>query len=335
MNHQWSDIQPKLSGLWEDAMRSLTDIDERCFNRKHQACPSCGGSDRYRFDNDRHEKGDGGAICSQCGSGDGMYWLMKLTGWEFKEAVNALGDYIGAVPQERITLAKQKLTVERDNSYSARETSERCNAIMSHAMEFPTHIYPMAEGISPEPLMVINKEKTNSKGEKEVIESRISVQIFDILEFPEAGKEPKTSVCNVALVDKIGNISFIAGKDNLHPNGRMSYGAVTVIGQNTKKAIYLVAGWADAWHVHHYTGAQVWCCWSIQNMDKVAFKFSDKCSEDKIRMAINYDFDELCEAEKNNCKVIVPLGLGKIKGSGGFERAVYDPGSLLDSYLPQ
>ena len=330
MNHQWRDIEPKMIGMWQDALSHMTDINNKCFSGKHQSCPSCGGSDRFRFDNNRHAKGDGGAICSQCGSGNGIYWLQKLTGWNFSDAVNALGNFLGAVPAERIEIAKKNISVMPDNIYSAQMTPEAAKSLMAKCFEFPTHIYPLQEGIGPEPLMVMNKERVNGLGKKEVIDARIMVPIIKIAEFPQQGSEPLGEMVNVAMIDKAGNVSFPCGKDEHHPNGKLSFGSVSVIGNNTKKAIYLCAAWSDGWHVHHHTGAQVWVTWSVSNLDKVAFYFGKECENGKLRMAVNFDFDELCEAEKNACKVIIPVSRGKIKNGGGFEKVIYDPSSLLD-----
>lgn len=330
MNHQWRDIEPKMIGLWQDALSHMTDINNKCFSGKHMACPSCGGSDRFRFDNNRHAKGDGGALCSQCGSGNGMHWLQKLTGWGFSDTVNALGDFLGAVPIERIAIAKKNVAIMPDNIYSAQMAPEDVKSLMARCVEFPTHIYAMAEGIAPEALMVRNKERVNGSGQKEVVDSRIMVPIVKITDFPEQGSEPNFELVSVAMIDKTGNVSYPCGKDEHHPNGKLAFGGVSVIGANNKKAIYLCADWADGWHVHHHTGAQVWVTWSVSNLDKVAFKFGRECADGLLRMAVNYDFDELCEAEKNECKVIIPANRGNIKHGGGFEKVIYDPGSLLD-----
>lgn len=329
-NHQWNEIEPKMLGMWQDALSTMTDINNKCFSGKHQACPYCSGKDRFRFDNNRYDKGDGGALCSQCGSGNGIYWLQKLTGWSFSDAVNACGDFIGAVPPERIAIAKKNVQLIPDNIYSATAAESDISRIMARAIDFPTHIYPLEQGIAPEPLMVLNKEQVNGKGEREVIDSRIVVQMIKIDEFPAEGKEPKGTPVNLVMIDKTGGLSFPVGKDEYHPNGKMAFGAVSVIGANTKKAIYLCADWADSWHVHHATGAQVWCCYTVSNLDKVAYYFYPECTDGRLRMACNYSFDELCEAEKRSCKVILPVGNESIKEGRQFQKVIFDPGALLD-----
>jgi putative DNA primase/helicase len=65
----------------------------------HQPCPNCGGEDRYRWDQD---DGPGGWFCNQCGGkdrmgggGNGMDLLMRVKGWEFKDACRRVEEHLG------------------------------------------------------------------------------------------------------------------------------------------------------------------------------------------------------------------------------------------------
>lgn len=85
---QWPDILASLGGLSSD---QLTD--------RHQPCPACGGTDRYRWDDD---DGDGAWFCNQCGGknhqgggGNGLDLLMRVRGWSFAEACEQLERHLG------------------------------------------------------------------------------------------------------------------------------------------------------------------------------------------------------------------------------------------------
>jgi len=54
--------------------------------------PGCGGKDRFRFD-DRN--GTGSFICSQCGAGDGIEFVKRYLGLEFKDAAREIEKHIG------------------------------------------------------------------------------------------------------------------------------------------------------------------------------------------------------------------------------------------------
>ena len=88
---RWPDLLAELGGLTAD---QLTD--------KHQPCPCCGGSDRYRFDD---RDGSGSWFCNQCGGkdqagggGTGMDLLMRVTGWQYAEACQRIEQHLGAIP---------------------------------------------------------------------------------------------------------------------------------------------------------------------------------------------------------------------------------------------
>lgn len=76
---------------WPSVLRSLGVGEEFLLNR-HGPCPACGGTDRYRFDNRR---GRGDYYCGKCGAGSGFDLLMKVHGWDFREAFQAVLETAG------------------------------------------------------------------------------------------------------------------------------------------------------------------------------------------------------------------------------------------------
>jgi putative DNA primase/helicase len=65
----------------------------------HQPCPNCGGEDRYRWDQD---DGPGGWYCNGCGGkdhmgggGNGIGLLMRVTGWDYREAARKVEAHLG------------------------------------------------------------------------------------------------------------------------------------------------------------------------------------------------------------------------------------------------
>lgn len=49
--------------------RILPALGVKVIKNRHQTCPVCGGSDRFRFDD---KEGRGTWFCNQCGAGDGL-----------------------------------------------------------------------------------------------------------------------------------------------------------------------------------------------------------------------------------------------------------------------
>ena len=61
-------------GRWPNLFPELG-VPVALLNGKHQACPMCGGKDRFRFTD---HGGTGAYICNQCGNGSGVDLVMKL-----------------------------------------------------------------------------------------------------------------------------------------------------------------------------------------------------------------------------------------------------------------
>ena len=85
---QWPRLLMELGGL---APNQLTD--------RHQPCPACGGTDRYRWDRD---DGPGGCFCNRCGGKDhqgggmsGLDLLMRVRGWSLQDACAAVERHLG------------------------------------------------------------------------------------------------------------------------------------------------------------------------------------------------------------------------------------------------
>jgi putative DNA primase/helicase len=85
-------------GKWRGILLELG-IEESFLNGKHGPCPMCGGSDRFRWDN---QHGNGGYICGQCGAGSGFSLLMGVNGWDFKTAAQRVDEIVGNVDAEPI-----------------------------------------------------------------------------------------------------------------------------------------------------------------------------------------------------------------------------------------
>jgi len=93
------DIIEAARGRWPDILQHLAGIPADQLTDRHQACPLCGGTDRYRFDD---KDGSGSWFCNQCGgkdqhggAGSGMDLLLRRTHWDFKEAARRIEAHLG------------------------------------------------------------------------------------------------------------------------------------------------------------------------------------------------------------------------------------------------
>ena len=88
-------------GSWPQLLMELGGLSPEQLTDRHQPCPACGGTDRYRWDRD---DGPGGWFCNQCGgkdhnggAGSGMDLLTRVTGWSFADACRRVEAHLGIV----------------------------------------------------------------------------------------------------------------------------------------------------------------------------------------------------------------------------------------------
>jgi putative DNA primase/helicase len=94
-----SDVLLAADGQWPRLLTELAGLAPEQLQDRHQPCPACGGTDRYRWDRD---DGPGGWFCNQCGGrersgggGSGMDLLLRLTGWDFATAARRIEAQLG------------------------------------------------------------------------------------------------------------------------------------------------------------------------------------------------------------------------------------------------
>ena len=108
--------QHSARGKWRGILLELG-VPEKALTGKHTACPLCGGSDRFRFD-DQDRRGT--YICGQCGAGDGMKLAMEFTGQPFPDVARRIDQMLGNIKADGQPVAS-KLS-EDDRRRLLRET---------------------------------------------------------------------------------------------------------------------------------------------------------------------------------------------------------------------
>lgn len=87
------------AGRWPQLLADLGGLSAEQLTNRHQPCPACGGTDRYRWDRD---DGPGGWFCNRCGgkdhaggAGSGLDLLMRVRGWSLADACSAVERHLG------------------------------------------------------------------------------------------------------------------------------------------------------------------------------------------------------------------------------------------------
>lgn len=297
----YNDIEPKMTGLWEDFLKSVMGFDQKTFNKKHQACPHCGGKDRFRWDDKLSTPGDGGYVCGQCGSGNGMNLFMKCTGYQFPDAVKIVADFINHVPVETREIKRKKAVKAVDTSKPWYvDIHEQVRALCKTASPLESAKICTRYGIWLDLQSVMY-------GEIDFIINTI--------------RTADGRIVNAALIDPDSGETEILAKEG------MSLGAWTAIGKDEGNNIYIVEDWLDAHIVHQATKAQVWCCYTSLGVDMV---LREQKENQRLRLAVNRNDEDLIQIAANNLRsVIFPTG-ETIKQSLKMEPAVYDPWAIIN-----
>lgn len=105
-----TDTVKQACGHWP---RILPALGMKVIKNRHQACPVCGGADRFRFDD---KEGRGTWFCNQCGAGDGLKLVEKVFGVSASEAagkVNAVTGHLPPVAPEVVAAADAGTEADR------------------------------------------------------------------------------------------------------------------------------------------------------------------------------------------------------------------------------
>ena len=300
------EVLPRMMGMWKDALINICDAPESFFNGKHQPCLYCGGRDRARWTDNLSIKGDGGNICNQCGNDTGIGLMMRLTGMNYSEAINVLGDWLNLIPVEVISKANKRASRTSPYKMGAQIDHERCLEIMERT-----------ERVESTPLSIY--EGIYSEFGFDVGRTRSGELIHAIPCFMAYSDGISEEMCNVMFINEEGDVSY-AAKDYTRQS-------ISVIGSfKDDEYAYLVDNWVDGVRVHLATGNRcVLVCHSSYNMEMVAYALRSH----KLRVACKLDRELLCVADDRCIDVVIPNDEYSFKS--GIRKKIYKASDLLNS----
>ena len=114
------------AGRWDQIIPATCGVSQDVFDGAHQACPKCGGKDRFRAFGDFADTG--GTICNQCGRfADGLATIGWLTGQTFPQVVELACDFLGIEPKQQSRARKQ--SADPDENLVFQEWNEELVAL--------------------------------------------------------------------------------------------------------------------------------------------------------------------------------------------------------------
>ena len=292
--------------------RILPALGVPVIKNRHQACPVCGGSDRFRFDD---KEGRGTWFCNQCGAGDGLKLVEKVFGVKPSEAaqkVNAVAGCLPPVAPEAMAAAGAETDADRKAAAAlAVRLMEKTRTATGNAYltrkGFPGH----------ECVMLTSTHKTGG----------VTFRAGDVI---VPLHDDSGALVNLQLISADGLKRTLKG-------GAVKGTCHTIEGQKQAgKRLWIAEGYATALTVHHLTGETVMVALSSVNLLSLASLARQKHPACQIVLAadrdLNSDGQTRAAAAALACegKVALPPVFGDWndafmqKGEEATRKAIYD-----------
>lgn len=279
-----TDTVKQACGHWP---RILPALGVKVIKNRHQACPVCGGSDRFRFDD---KEGRGTWFCNQCGAGDGLKLVEKVFGVTPSEAagkVNAVTGSLSPVAPEVIA------SVEADTVVDRKAATALAVRLMEKTRPATGNAYLTRKGFPVlECLTLTTMHKT---GGVTFRAGDVVVPLYD-----DTG-----ALVNLQLINADGLKRTLKG-------GQVKGACHIIEGKKQAgKRLWIAEGYATALTVHHLTGETVMVALSSVNLLSLASLARQKHPACQIVLAadrdLNGDGQSKAAAAADACEGIVAL----------------------------
>ncbi len=271
-------------GRWP---RILPALGVKVIKNRHQSCPVCGGSDRFRFDD---KEGRGTWFCNQCGAGDGLKLVEKVFGVTPSEAagkVNAVTGNLPPVAPEMI--AATEAETEADRKAAAALTVR----LMEKTRPATGNAYLTRKGFPT--LECLTLTAMHKTGGVMFRAGDVIVPLHD-----DTG-----ALVNLQLINSEGLKRTLKG-------GQVKGACHVIEGKKQAgKRLWIAEGYATALTVHHLTGETVMVALSSVNLLSLASLARQKHPASQIVLAadrdLNGDGQSKAAAAADACEGVVAL----------------------------
>ncbi|WP_154933680.1 primase-helicase zinc-binding domain-containing protein, partial [Klebsiella grimontii] len=259
-----TDTVKQACGHWP---RILPALGMKVIKNRHQACPVCGGADRFRFDD---KEGRGTWFCNQCGAGDGLKLVEKVFGVSASEAAGKVNAVTGNLPPiaPEVTAAAEAGT-EADR----RAAAALAVRLLEKTRPATGNAYLTRKGFAGrECLTLTTSHKTGGVAYRA---GDVVVPLYD-----ETG-----ALVNLQLINAEGLKRTLKG-------GQVKGACHLIDGQKQAgKRLWIAEGYATALTVHHLTGETVMVALSSVNLLSLASLARQKHPACQIILAADRDLN--------------------------------------------
>lgn len=292
--------------------RILPALGVPVIRNRHQACPVCGGSDRFRFDD---KEGRGTWFCNQCGAGDGLKLVEKVFGVSASEAAGKVNAVTGTLPP--VTPAATA-TADAGTDAARKAAAARAAELVASARPATGNAYLTRKGLADRECLTL--ATTHKTGGVSYRAGDVVVPLHD-----DTG-----ALVNVQLINADGEKRTLKG-------GAVKGACHIIEGQKQAgKRLWIAEGYATALTVHHLTGETVMVALSSVNLLSLASLARRQLPACQIILAADRDLSgdgqtkAAAAADACNGVVALPPVFGDwndaftLDGEDATRRALYD-----------
>ncbi|CAM7712556.1 primase-like DNA-binding domain-containing protein [Atlantibacter hermannii] len=245
--------------------RILPALGVKVIKNRHQACPVCGGSDRFRFDD---KEGRGTWFCNQCGAGDGLKLVEKVFGVSASEAAGKVSALTGSLPP----VAPEMIAAAEAETGAGRKAAVTLAAkLMEKTRTATGNAYLTRKGFPGYECVMLTA--THKTGGVTYCAGDMVVPLYD-----ERG-----ALVNLQLINADGIKRTLKG-------GAVKGCCHTLEGKKQAgKRLWIAEGYATALTVHHLTGETVMVALSSVNLLSLASLARQKHPACQIVLAADRD----------------------------------------------
>lgn len=264
MNMNVTETVNQACGHWP---RILPALGVKVIKNRHQACPVCGGSDRFRFDD---KEGRGTWFCNQCGAGDGLKLVEKVFGVKPSEAARKVNAVTGSLPPvSPAVMAATEAGTEADRKAAAALAVR----LMEKTRKATGNAYLTRKGFPAHECLTLTA--THKTGSVTFSAGDVVVPLHD----------GTGALVNLQLINAGGDKRTLKG-------GAVKGCSHTLEGKKQAgKRLWIAEGYATALTVHHLTGETVMVALSSVNLLSLASLARQKHPACQIVFAADRDLN--------------------------------------------
>ncbi|WP_313667457.1 primase-helicase zinc-binding domain-containing protein [Atlantibacter sp.] len=247
--------------------RILPALGVKVIKNRHQACPVCGGSDRFRFDD---KEGRGTWFCNQCGAGDGLKLVEKVFGVKPSEAAQKVNAVTGNLPP---VAPAETAAAEAETDAGRKAAAALAVKLMEKNRTATGNAYLTRKGFPGHECFMLTT--THKTGGVTYCAGDLAVPLYD-----ESG-----ALVNLQLVNADGIKRTLKG-------GQVKGACHNIDGQKQAgKRLWIAEGYATGLTVHYLTGETVMVALSSVNLLSLASLARQKHPACQIVLAADRDLN--------------------------------------------